>query len=230
MLNNRVVAYDNLEGRSQLPFDYSLVCARLKEDIVEVGRRIYNRGFVAANNGNISVRTGDDEILTTPTGVSKGFMTPDMIIKVDLAGNKLEGEMEPSSELKLHLDIYRQRPDVRAVLHAHPPVATAFAVAGIPLDRPVLPEIVISLGAIPIAKYATPSTEELAVNVRPYVKKHDAVLLENHGALTVGHDLYNALYKMEKIEHFAQVILYARLLGGERELPPGEVEKLLAVR
>src|SRR5690554_5436111 len=207
MLNNRVVVYDNLEGRSQLPFDYSLVCARLKEDIVEVGRRIYNLGFVAANDGNISVRVGDDEILTTPTGVSKGFMNPDMIIRVDMAGNKLEGKLKPSSELKLHLEVYKQRPDVRAVLHAHPPVATAFAVAGIPLDKPVLPEIVISLGRIPTAKYATPSTEELPASVRPYLEDHDAVLLENHGALTVGSNLFNALFKMEQIEHFAKISL-----------------------
>jgi L-fuculose-phosphate aldolase len=210
--------------------DYSQMYARLKEDIVEVGRRIYNLGFVAANDGNISVRIGDNEILATPTGVSKGFMTPEMIIKVDMAGNQLEGELKPSSELKLHLEVYRQRPDVRAVLHAHPPVATAFAVAGIPLDRPVLPEIVITLGAIPIAKYATPSTEELPASVRPYLEKHDAVLLENHGALTMGSDLFGALFKMEQIEHFAKVSLYASLLGGERELPPEEVEKLLTVR
>lgn len=192
---------------SYLPSDHAEKYARLKEDIVEVGRRIYNLGFVAANDGNISVRVGDDEILTTPTGVSKGFMNPDMIIRVDMAGNKLEGELKPSSELKLHLEVYKQRPDVRAVLHAHPPVATAFAVAGIPLDKPVLPEIVISLGRIPIAKYATPSTEELPASVRPYLEDHDAVLLENHGALTVGSNLFNALFKMEQIEHFAKISL-----------------------
>jgi L-fuculose-phosphate aldolase len=157
-------------------------------------------------------------------------MTPEMIIKVDMAGNQLEGELKPSSELKLHLEVYRQRPDAQAVLHAHPPVATAFTVAGIPLDRPVLPEIVITLGAIPTAKYATPSTEELPASVRPYLEKHDAVLLEKHGALTMGSDLFGALFKMEQIEHFAKVSLYARLLGGERELPPEEVEKLLMVR
>ena len=213
-----------------MPSDYAETCARLKEDIVEVGRRIYNLGFVAANDGNISVRTGDNEILTTPTGVSKGFMTPDMIIKVDMAGNQLEGELKPSSELRLHLEVYRQRPDVRAVLHAHPPVATAFTVAGIPLDRPVLPEIVVSLGRIPTAKYATPSTEELPASIRPFLEKHDAILLENHGALTVGGDLFNALFKMEQIAHFAKICLFARLLGGEWELPPDAVEKLLMVR
>jgi L-fuculose-phosphate aldolase len=213
-----------------LQSDYQQTIARLKEDIVEVGRRIFNWGFLAANDGNISTRTENNEILATPTGVSKGFLTPDMIIKVDLDGNVLEGKLKPSSELKMHLDVYKNRPDVRAVLHAHPPIATAFAVAGIPLVQPVLPEIVITLGTIPIVEYGTPSTEELPNNIRPYLENHDAVLLENHGALTVGSDLYNALYKMEQIEHFAKISFYARLLGGERELPPDAVEKLLMVR
>ena len=158
--------------------DYSWMCARLKEDIVEVGRRIYNLGFVAANDGNISVRIGDNEILTTPTGVSKGFMTPEMIIKVDMAGNQLEGELKPSSELKLHLEVYRQRPDAQAVLHAHPPVATAFTVAGIPLDRPVLPEIVYPGQSHREIRHAV--TEELTASVRRTV--HDAVAGETWGA------------------------------------------------
>lgn len=202
----------------------------IKQDIVEVGRRIYNREFVAANDGNISVRIGENAVLTTPTGVSKGFMTPEMIIKVTLEGRKLEGELNPSSELSMHLDIYRHRPDVRAVIHAHPPTATAFAVAGIPLDKPILPEIVITLGAVPIAKYGTPSTEELPLNIRQYLEKHDAILLENHGALTMGTDVYSALYKMENIEHYAKVSLIVRQLGVERELPHGELAKLLQVR
>ncbi|MEW5784738.1 MAG: class II aldolase/adducin family protein [Bacillota bacterium] len=138
--------------------------------------------------------------------------------------------MVTDAELKMHLDVYKHRPDVRAVLHAHPPTATAYAVAGIPLDRPILPEIVITLGAVPIAKYGTPSTDEIPLNVREHLEKHDAVLLENHGVLTLGTDVYDALYKMENIEHFARVWLIARQLGGERELPPGEVEKLLQVR
>jgi L-fuculose-phosphate aldolase len=203
---------------------------RIKQDLVEVGRRIYDRGFVAANDGNISVRIGDNKVLTTPTGVSKGFMTPEMIIKVTLDGHKLDGALNPSSELGMHLDIYKHRPDIRAVLHAHPPTATAFAVAGIPLDRPILPEIVITLGAVPIAKYGTPATEEIPLHVRQHLEKHDAVLLENHGALTMGTDVYSALYKMENIEHYAKVSLIAWQLGGERELPPGEVERLFQLR
>ncbi len=205
---------------------------QIKQDICEVGRRIYTRGFVASNDGNISVRVGENEFLTTPTGVSKGFMTPDMIIKVDMEGRKIAGggNLKPSSEIKMHLDVYKHRPDVRSVVHAHPPTATAFAVAGIPLDKPVLPEIIISLGAVPIAKYGTPSTEEIPLAVREYLDKYDAVLLENHGALTMGTDVYNAFYKMESIEHFAKVSLAARQLGGERELPCPEVEKLLQIR
>ncbi|WP_406677170.1 class II aldolase/adducin family protein [Moorella sp. ACPs] len=203
---------------------------QIRQDICEVGRRIYAKGFVASNDGNISVRIGENEVLTTPTGVSKGFMTPDMIIKVDLEGRKIAGSLKPSSEIKMHLDVYRHRPDVRAVVHAHPPVATAFAVAGIPLDKPVLPEIIITLGAVPIARYGTPSTEEIPLAVREYLDKYDAVLLENHGALTMGTDVYNAFYKMESIEHFAKISLAARQLGGERVLPCEEVEKLLQIR
>ncbi len=201
-----------------------------KKDIVEVGRRIYLKGFVAANDGNITVRIGDNEILSTPTGVSKGFMEPWMIVKLDLQGNKVAGDLEPSSELKMHLGIYRHRPDTHAVLHAHPPAATAFAAVGKALDKPVLPEIIVTLGAVPLAKYATPSTEEIPASVKRHLSNHDAVLMENHGALTVGPDLFNALFKMESIEHFAQISLYARLLGGEQELPPREVEKLLQIR
>ncbi|CEP66015.1 Class II aldolase/adducin N-terminal [Moorella glycerini] len=203
---------------------------QIRQDICEVGRRIYAKGFVASNDGNISVRIGENEVLTTPTGVSKGFMTPDMIIKVDLEGRKIAGNLKPSSEIKMHLDVYKHRPDVRAVVHAHPPVATAFAVAGIPLDKPVLPEIIITLGAVPIARYGTPSTEEIPLAVREHLDKYDAVLLENHGALTMGTDVYNAFYKMESIEHFAKITLAARQLGGERVLPCEEVEKLLQIR
>ncbi len=201
-----------------------------KKDFIEVGRRLYMKGFVAANDGNITVRICDNEILCTPTGVSKGFMEPEMIVKVDLHGNKVAGELEPSSELKMHLGVYRHRPDTHAVLHAHPPAATAFAAAGKPLDKPVLPEVIITLGAVPLAKYTTPSTDEISASVKHYLSNHDAVLMENHGALTVGPDLFNALLKMEIIEHFAQMSIYARLLGGEQELPPREVEKLLQIR
>jgi L-fuculose-phosphate aldolase len=202
----------------------------LRADIVELGRRLWLRGFVASNDGNISVRIGDDRVLTTPTGVSKGFMTPDMMVVTDLSGTRVSGQRTASSELKMHLAVYELRPDARAVVHAHPPLATGFAVAGIPLDKAVLAEVICTLGSIPIADYATPSTQELPDAIKKYIKAHDGLLLANHGALTVGTDLHNAYYKMETIEHFARISLTARLLGGERLLSRDEVMRLQGLR
>ena len=204
--------------------------ATLRADIVEVGRRMYARGYTASNDGNISVRLGSDRLLMTPKSVCKGFMTPDMMCITDLTGRKLEGDRDPSSEMQMHLEVYRQRPDVQAVVHAHPPTATGFAVAGIPLDRAVLAEVLTTLGSIPIAEYATPSTKELPEAVRKYIKAHDGMLLANHGALTVGSDLYAAYYKMETIEHFAKISLVARLLGRENLLSREEVMRLQDLR
>lgn len=202
----------------------------LRADIVEVGRRMYARGYTASNDGNISVRLGADRLLMTPKGVCKGFMSPDMMCITDLQGRKLEGERDPSSEMLMHLEVYRQRPDVQAVVHAHPPTATGFAVAGIPLDRAVLAEVLTTLGSIPIAEYATPSTRELPEAVRKYIKAHDGMLLANHGALTVGGDLFSAYYKMETIEHFARISLVARLLGRENLISREEVLRLQQLR
>jgi L-fuculose-phosphate aldolase len=157
-------------------------------------------------------------------------MTPDMMVVTDLAGKRLAGEREPSSELKMHLAVYEMRGDVQAIVHAHPPLATGFAVAGIPLDRAVLAEVITTLGSIPIADYATPSTAELAAAVRKYVTVHDALLLANHGAMTCAGDLMGAYYKMETVEHFAQISLTARLLGGERLLARDEVLRLQGLR
>ena len=203
---------------------------QLRTDIVEVGRRLYARGYTASNDGNISVRLDDRRLLMTPKSVCKGFMTPEMLCITDLDGRKLVGDRDPSSEMQMHLEVYRQRPDVRAVVHAHPPIATGFAVAGIPLDRAVLAEVVTTLGSVPIAEYATPSTLELPAAVRKYVKAHDGMLLANHGALTLGTDVYAAYYKMETIEHFAHISLVARLLGGERLLSREEVFRLQGLR
>jgi L-fuculose-phosphate aldolase len=203
---------------------------QLRADIVEIGRRLYARGYTASNDGNVSVRLDDWRLLMTPKSVCKGFMSPDMMCITDLDGRKLAGDRDPSSEMQMHLEVYRQRPDVRAVVHAHPPVATGFAVAGIPLDRAVLAEVVTTLGSVPIAEYATPSTKELPEAVRKYVKTHDGMLLANHGALTLGTDLYSAYYKMETIEHFARISLVARLLGGERLLSRDEVVRLAGLR
>jgi L-fuculose-phosphate aldolase len=204
--------------------------AQLRADIVEVGRRMYARGYTASNDGNISVRLDAGRLLMTPRSVCKGFMDPAMMCITDLEGTKLAGDRDPSSEMQMHLEVYRQRPDVNAVVHAHPPVATAFAVAGIPLDRAVLAEVVTTLGSVPIAEYATPSTTELPAAVRKYVKAHDGMLLANHGALTLGADLYSAYYKMETIEHFANISFVARMLGGERLLSRDEVLRLQRLR
>ena len=202
----------------------------LRADIVEVGRRMYARGYTASNDGNISVRLGPERLLMTPKSVCKGFMTPDMMCITDLEGRKLQGDRDPSSEMLMHLEVYRQRPNAQAVVHAHPPTATGFAVAGIPLDRAVLAEVLTTLGSIPIAEYATPSTRELPEAVRKYIKAHDGMLLANHGALTVGADLYGAYYKMETIEHFAKISLVARLLGRENLLSREEVMRLQELR
>src|SRR4051812_36617959 len=191
---------------------------------------MYARGYTASNDGNISVRLAPDRLLMTPKSVCKGFMTADMMCVTDLEGRKLQGERDPSSETLMHLEVYRQRPDVQAVVHAHPPTATGFAVAGVPLDRAVLAEVVTTLGSIPIAEYATPSTSELPEAVRQYVKSHDGMLLANHGALTIGADLFSAYYKMETIEHFAKISLVARMLGRENLISREEVMRLQGLR
>lgn len=203
---------------------------QIRADIVEAGRRLYARGYVASNDGNISVRLDAARLITTPRSVSKGFMTPDMMVITDFEGKKLAGQRDASSELPMHLEIYRSRPDVNAVVHAHPPLATGFAVAGIPLTRAVLAEVVTTLGSIPIAEYGTPSTAELPEAVRRYIKAHDGLLLANHGAVTCGADVLSAYYKMETIEHFAKISLVARLLGREHLLSREEVERLQGLR
>jgi L-fuculose-phosphate aldolase len=203
----------------------------MREEICEIGRRIWQREYVAANDGNISVRLNEREILATPTGVSKGFLTPDMLVVIDREGNKLRGNMKPSSELKMHRAFYDARPDVRSVCHAHPVTATGFAVAGIPLDRCTLPEVVISLGAVPLAKYGVPGTDELTEDImKNYVKDYDAFLLANHGVVTIGQSLMNAYYKMETTEHFAKISLVARQLGNENVFSPPRAQELVDAR
>ena len=203
---------------------------QVRADIVEAGRRLYARAYVASNDGNISARLDDTRLITTPKSVSKGFMTPDMMVIVDYEGKKLAGDRDASSELPMHLEIYRSRPDVNAVVHAHPPLATGFAVAGIPLTRAVLAEVVTTLGSIPIAEYGTPSTRELPDAVRKYIKAHDGLLLANHGAVTCCKTVMSAYYKMETIEHFAKISLVARLLGREHLISREEVERLQGLR
>jgi L-fuculose-phosphate aldolase len=202
-------------------------------EIVRVCRRLYDRGLIASIDGNVSVRLGDDTLLATPSGLPKGELIEEDMVQLDLAGRVIDrhgGRRAASSEIRMHLRIYRARPDVRAVVHAHPPTATGFAVAGIPLDRAVLAEVLTTLGSVPIAEYATPSTTELPDAVRKYIKAHDGMLLANHGALTVGADLLSAYYKMETIEHFAKISLVARLLGRENLIAREEVDRLQGLR
>lgn len=204
----------------------------LKKQIVEIGQRIWTRGYVASNDGNITVKLNDHELLTTPTGVSKGFMTVDMIIKCDWTGKVLSSNpgFRPSSEVKMHLDVYKERPDIGAIVHAHPQYATSFAVAGIPLNKCVLPEAVIVMGAVPIAPYGLPSSMEIPDRVRPFIKNSDVILLENHGALTLGADLLNAYHKMETLEHTASIVWKAIQLGNLNVLPPVERDRLMDLR
>ena len=202
----------------------------IKKQICEVGHKLYAHGFVAANDGNISVKVSDNEYYCTPTGVSKGALTPDMIIKVDGEGRKLEGTLNPSSEIKMHMRVYQKRPDVFAVVHAHPPVATAFTVANVPLDQYILPEAVLTIGTIPTCEYGTPSTMEIPDSLDPYLQDHDAFLLKNHGALTVGNTLTKAFFLMEEVEFNAQICKHARELGGVDEIPCEQLEKLMELR
>ena len=198
-----------------------------RELILEVGRRLYQRGFVAANDGNISVMTAPGVLWATPTGVSKGFMTADMLVRTDLDGTVLEGSARPSSELKMHLRAYRENPEIRAVVHAHPPVSTAFAIAGIPLDQPILSEAVMQLGVVPVAPYAQPGTRAVPDSIAPFCRTCRAVLLANHGAVTWGASLMEAYFRMESLEHYAQTTLNSvYLLGRARPLSPEQVEAL----
>lgn len=202
----------------------------LKKDILEVGRRTYMRGYVASNDGNISARLDRKHILITPTGVSKGFMKPSDLITVDMNGKVVNGKKKPSSEIFMHLHVYKERPDVNSICHAHPPYATGFAVAGIPLDQYVLPEVIITLGTIPLVPYGTTGTEEFYKPLLPLLQEYDAFLLANHGALTVGSDVFSAYYKMEILEHYAHIIFIARNLGKVTTLNDEQVQKLIALR
>ncbi len=204
----------------------------IKKEICDIGKRIYNRNMVAANDGNISVKLNDHEFLCTPTGVSKGFMTPEYICKVDENGNVIQANkgFKPSSEIKMHMRVYAKRPDVGAVVHAHPTFATSFAIAGIPLTQPIMPEAVIALGCVPIAEYGTPSTMEIPDNVEKYLPYYDAVLLESHGALTWSTDLLAAYHKMESVEFYAELLYKSKMLGGPKEFDKNTIEKLYEIR
>ncbi len=204
----------------------------IKKQICEIGKRIYDKGMVASNDGNISVKLNDNEFLCTPTGVSKGFMTPEYICKVDRDGKVIQANagFKPSSEIKMHMRVYKERPDVNSVVHAHPMYATGFAIAGIPLTQPIMPEAVIALGCVPIAEYGTPSTEEIPDAISKYLQSFDAVLLENHGALTFSDTLLNAYHKMESVEFYAKLLYISKQLGGPKELSDAQVKRLYSMR
>lgn len=204
----------------------------IKIEMCEIGKRVYNRGMVAANDGNFSVKLRDNEFLCTPTGVSKGFMTPEYICKVDAEGNVIEANegFKPSSEIKMHMRVYKEREDVKAVVHAHPMYATTFAVCGLPLTEPIMPEAVLSLGTVPLAKYGTPSTMEIPDAVSEYLPYYDAVLLENHGALSYADSLMGAYHKMESLEFYARLLYQAKMLGGPKELTDEQVKRLYGMR
>jgi L-fuculose-phosphate aldolase len=206
----------------------------LRQEMVRIGRLMWERGYVAATDGNLSARLGPDRLLVTATGHSKGFLSADDLVILDLEGVPVASYrgrgQRPSSEILMHLEVYRQRPDVAAVVHAHPPVATAFSIAGVSLARCVLPEVVVALGSIPTAGYATPGSKEVPLRIREAIRDHDALILAHHGSLTVGETLWEAYLRLEKVEHTAQITLVAHQLGQVRTLSPQAVDLLVQKR
>jgi L-fuculose-phosphate aldolase len=203
---------------------------RLRREIVETGKALHRSGFIAACDGNISVRLEKNRILVTPTGMSKGLMRTSDLVIADINGRKLKGRRAITSEVGMHLLIYRMRPDIQAIVHAHPRTATGFAAAGMALNQPLVCEVVIGLGQIPLAPYGTPGTPELAATLEPYVPQYDAILMANHGVVTYGADLQSAFMKMETVEHFAQIALVTHILGRQQLLACADLEKLVIAR
>lgn len=203
----------------------------VKKTILEIGRRMYAKNFVASNDGNISAKVSENTIWCTPTGVSKGYMTDEMLVLMDLDGNVLKGSYKPSSEIKMHLRVYKENPSINAVVHAHPPASTSYAIAGLPLNRAILTEAVMGIGEIPIAPYAMPGTEEVPNSIAPFVKTHNGCLLANHGALTWGKDAMEAWMRMESVEYYALVSMYTNgLIGQVNELTCDQVDRLIERR
>jgi L-fuculose-phosphate aldolase len=201
-----------------------------RREICRVGRWLYERGYIVACEGNISIRLDGDRILTTPTCLNKGMMSTEDLVIMDMEGRHLQGDRKISSEAGMHLLFYRMRPDVQAVCHGHPATATGFAAAGLGLDQALLPEVVVGLGKVPLVRYATPGTPDLGAALEPYVAHYDALLLANHGAVTCGPDLLTAFFRMETLEHFARIMLSTRLVGEPQLLSTREVAKLMAAR
>jgi len=197
--------------------------------IVEIGRLLYERSYVVASDGNISVRLGENLVLATPTMTCKGRMTEDSLALTDMEGKPLS-DKRASSELAMHLLIYRERPDIKAVCHAHPPHGTAFAVAGLAIDQPILSEVILTLGCVPLTTYGTPSTDELTDAMKPFVANHNALLMANHGAVAYGADLWQAYDRLETLEHTAKIAILAKTLGGANDLPKDAIRKLINIR
>jgi len=201
-----------------------------REDIVRFGRMLHQRGYVAATDGNLSVRLDEETILSTPTAMSKGMLEPEDLVVVDMKGRRVTGRRQVSSEIGMHILIYASRPDTHGIVHAHPPTATGYAAAGLPLNQALVSEIVLSLGCIPLARYATPGTPELVAELEPLVTQYDAILMANHGVVTYGEDLTRAYMKMETVEHFAQITLVTHILGRQQLLSHDDVSKLIDAR
>jgi L-fuculose-phosphate aldolase len=199
-------------------------------EILHFGRMLHERGLIAATDGNISVRLNDSSVLITPTCISKGMMSIEDLLVVDMHGRRLSGFRDVSSEISMHMTIYRMRPDINAVVHAHPPTATGFAACGLALDQALISEVLLSLGSVPLAHYATPGTSELSEALTPYIPDHDAVLMANHGVVTYGCDLLTAYMNMETVEHFAKIALVVKQLGCEHPLAEEQVSKLRDMR
>jgi len=203
---------------------------KLKEWICEIGRRLYNRGFAAANDGNISYRLNDKEVLCTPTMICKGFMKCEDMCKVDLEGKQLAGTRKRSSEILLHLAVYKNRPDVKAVVHCHPPHATAFAVAGVPIPQCILPEVEVFLGDVPTARYETPGTQKFADTIVPHLKASNTIILANHGTVTFGPDLEKAYWNSEIIDAYCKILILAKQIGNVNYFTPGQTKELLDLK
>lgn len=203
---------------------------RIKEQMCEIGRRIWLKGFCAGNEGNHSYRISDSRVLCTPTGVSKGFLKPEDICTVDLEGNQIAGKRKRTSEILLHLAIYKARPDIKAVVHSHPPHATAFAIANVDLPTCIHPEAEVFLGAVKTAKYVTPGDKRLGESIQPYVKDSNTILLQNHGAVTFDKDLEGAYYKLEIVDAYARILLLAKQIGSIRPLDAAEMKELLDLK
>jgi L-fuculose-phosphate aldolase len=201
-----------------------------RKDLLEIGKRIHQRGWISSTDGNFSIKLSEDRILTTPTGVHKGFLVEDDLIVVDMEGKKVSGSRNPSSEIAMHLACYKQRPDVNAVVHAHPTLCIAFSVAGIQLAQCLLPEVIFTLGTIPTADYAAPTTPGVPKSIEAMIKEYDAVILERHGSVTVGKNIFDAYNTLERMEHVAEITYHARMLGGARPMSAPQVDELLKLR